>query len=265
MVIDSHAHLNDKRIGPELGRFLAAARAAGVSRIMNVGYDLASSELAVRQAENNRGVFAAVGLHPHDARHFSGLLCEKLLGLAGNGLVKAWGEIGLDYHYDNSPRGQQQAAFVEQLRLAKRLNLPVIIHDRDAHRDVLQILQSEAPLPAGGVMHCYSASQEMVRDFLDLGLYISFAGPVTFRNARKLADAASVIPEDRLLAETDCPYLTPEPYRGKLNHPALVTEVVRKLADIRATDYDTMARITAINACKLFGLPMEGDDATEAD
>ncbi len=265
MVIDSHAHLNDKRLAPELPKFLEAARAAGVTGIVNVGYDLASSELAVRQAENYAGLYAAVGLHPHDARHFSEQLLEKLQDLALSPAVKAWGEIGLDYHYDNSPRDQQQNAFREQLRMAKQLGFPVIIHDRDAHQDTLSILQQEGPFPAGGVMHCYSASAEMVRDFINLGLYISIAGPVTFRNARRLVDAAAAVPEDRILAETDCPYLTPEPYRGKLNHPSLVTEVVRKLADIRGMDYDTMARITTANACRLFGLSSVGGDPAEAD
>jgi len=157
----------------------------------------------------------------------------------------------------------QREVFIEQLRLARALNLPVIIHDREAHQDVLNILRAEGPFPAGGVMHCYSGSAEMVPAYLELGFYISFAGPLTFRNAKKPRLAARQVPMDRLLVETDCPYLSPEPYRGRLNHSARVVHVVERLAEIKEVDFATMAAQTTRNAEQLFGL--KGADATEAN
>lgn len=254
MLVDTHAHLNDKRLAPELTGLLEVAYAAGVIKVVNVGYDLPSSELAVHQAAASEMLFAAVGLHPHDARLWNRALAESLVSLLCNRKVVAWGEIGLDYHYDLSPRETQQAVFHAQIDLAKSHQLPVIIHDRDAHADVLAILRSHAPYARGGVMHCYSGSGEMVMDYLELGFYISFAGPLTFRNARKSIEAAAKVPLDRLLVETDAPYLSPEPYRGKENHPAQVTWVARKLAEIRGLDYQQMAMIVTKNADRLFGL-----------
>lgn len=254
MIVDTHAHLSDKRLASDLDYWLQEARAVGVTRIVNVGADLESSRLAVAQAASHAGLFAAVGVHPHEAKDWNTQMEAKLTALAQQPKVCAYGEIGLDYYYDHSPRTIQKEVFAAQLRIAQQLGLPVIVHDRDAHQDVLSILQQHAPFAAGGVMHCYSGSAEMVADFLELGFYISFAGPITFRNAKKPALAALQVPDDRLLAETDCPYLSPEPYRGKLNHPARVDLVIKRLAELRGNDSVSLARQTTANAERLFGL-----------
>ncbi|HHW99140.1 MAG TPA: TatD family hydrolase [Firmicutes bacterium] len=254
MLVDTHAHLSDRRLASDLEHWLQEARAAGIRHIVNVGADWESSRIAAEQAANHSELVAAVGVHPHEARHWNAQMEEDLIALAQHPKVCAYGEIGLDYYYDHSSRSIQQEVFKAQLRIAKELDLPVIVHDRDAHGDVLAILQQHAPFKAGGVMHCYSGSAEMVPDFLALGFYISFAGPITFRNAKKPALAALKVPDDRLLVETDCPYLSPEPFRGKLNHPARVALVARRLAELRGVDYATLAQQTTANAARLFGL-----------
>lgn len=254
MIVDTHAHLSDKRLASDLSRWLQEARAAGVTRIVNVGADRESSRLAVAQAASLDELVAAVGVHPHEAKSWNAQMEADLVELVQQPKVCAYGEIGLDYYYDHSPRTVQKEVFVAQLRIAQTWGLPVIVHDRDAHQDVLSILQQHAPFPAGGVMHCYSGSAEMVTDFLELGFYISFAGPITFRNAKKPALAALQVPDDRLLVETDCPYLSPEPYRGKLNHPARVAVTLQRLAELRGVDFTALARQTTANAERLFGL-----------
>lgn len=254
MIVDTHAHLSDSRLASELEHWLQAARAANVTQIVNVGADLQSSRVAVEQAAGNRELFAAVGVHPHEAKDWNTQMEADLIALAQRPKVCAYGEIGLDYYYDHSPRDTQKEVFSAQLHIAKQLGLPVIVHDRDAHQDVLTILEQHAPFVAGGVMHCYSGSAEMVADFVRLGFYISFAGPITFRNAKKPALAALQVPDDRLLVETDCPYLSPEPYRGKLNHPARVTIVLQRLAELRGVEFAVLAQQTTANAKSLFGL-----------
>lgn len=254
MIVDTHAHLSDRRLASDLEYWLQAARAAGVTQIVNVGADLQSSRSAVEQAASHSELFAAVGVHPHDAKDWNQQVEADLTALAQHPKVCAYGEIGLDYYYDHSPRDTQKQVFSAQLQIAKQLGLPVIVHDRDAHQDVLTMLEHHAPFAAGGVMHCYSGSAEMVAAYVRLGFYISFAGPITFRNAKKPALAAQQVPAERLLVETDCPYLSPEPYRGKLNHPAQVTHVLQRLAELRAVDYIELAKQTTANAKRLFGL-----------
>jgi TatD DNase family protein len=256
LLVDSHAHLNDPRLAVKVPELLQAAKAAGVNQIINVGYDLTSSALATQQAVEHPMLFAAVGLHPHDAKQWTDEMGAQLDRLSRAPAVVAWGEIGLDYHYDNSPRQAQQHALRVQLELAKSRQLPVIIHDRDAHADLLRILRELAPYPQGGVMHCYSGSAEMLQDFLRLGMYISFAGPITFKNARKSVQAAAQVPLERLLVETDAPYLAPVPHRGKENHPALVALVAQQLAQIRGMDYQQLCDAVRDNARALFGLPV---------
>jgi len=255
LLVDSHAHLNDPRLASRTPELLQAAQGAGVTQIINVGYDLPSSRLAVRQALEQPMLSAAVGLHPHDAKLWTSSLADELLRLAASPKVVAWGEIGLDYHYDNSPREDQKQVLHRQLELAKELDLPVIIHDRDAHADILDILREHAPYPAGGVMHCYSSSAEMLPGFLSLGFYISFAGPITFKNARRSLEASLEVPLERLLVETDAPYLAPEPHRGRENQPAWVALVAGRLAERRGMAYEELARATAENAARLFRLP----------
>jgi TatD DNase family protein len=254
VIVDTHAHLNDSRLAPDVDQWLQEARAVDVKLIINVGADVESSRLAVSQAASHDELVAAVGVHPHEAKSWNAQMEVDLLELLEHPKVCAYGEIGLDYYYDFSPKHIQQEVFAAQLRIAKAKRLPVIIHDRDAHQDVLRILEQNGPYPAGGVMHCYSGSAEMLPAYLDLGFCISFAGPLTFRNAKRPALAAAEVPDDRLLVETDCPYLSPEPYRGKLNHPARVVHIVERLAELRGVEFATIASQTTSNALRLFGL-----------
>jgi len=254
MLFDTHAHLNDDRLYSQAEQVVERARQTGVRGIVNVGYDLESSRRAVELSKRFPECLAAVGMHPHDACHYTEELEKKLLELVSDKMVAAWGEIGLDYHYDNSPREIQREVFVRQLQLADRLKLPVIIHNRDSHGDMLDILAKHPP-QNGGIMHCFSGSPEFARECLNLGLHISFAGPVTFKNASRLLKAVEAVPDDRILAETDCPYLSPEPFRGKTNEPARVSLVVEKLAAIRGTEREDMEEILWRNALDFFGTP----------
>ncbi|MDO4582045.1 MAG: TatD family hydrolase [Bacillota bacterium] len=254
-VIDTHAHLDAKELYDELPAVLQRAEQAGVSRIVTIGCDWRSSLLAVHIAERNSGrVYAAVGVHPHDAHTLDQTLLERLCELAAAPQVVAWGEVGLDYYRDLSPREQQQRAFIAQIDAAKQLHLPLIIHDRDAHQPTVEILRRERGGMNGGILHCFSGSWEMARDCLNLGFMISFAGPLTFANAVQPKKVAAQTPDDMLLVETDCPYLSPEPHRGHTNEPARVVHTLAKLAEIRGVSYEKMAEITTANARRLFGI-----------
>jgi TatD DNase family protein len=252
MLFDTHAHLNDPDFAADLPAAVARAEEAGVRFIVNVGYDLLSSRIAVKIAENYPGCYAAVGIHPHDAAKVIQETYTEIKKLAQATKVVAIGEIGLDYYRDLSPREIQQEVFREQISLAKELKLPIIIHDRDAHGDVLQIIKEEKAGENGGILHCFSGSWEMARQCMKLGFYISLAGPVTFKNAHRVQDLAKLIPLDSLLIETDCPYLTPEPYRGRRNEPAYVREVAKRIAELRRTTLEELAEKTSQNAKKLF-------------
>ncbi|MDN5326930.1 MAG: TatD DNase family protein [Moorella sp. (in: firmicutes)] len=253
-LIDSHAHLNDPAFAGDLDQVMTRLEQAGVVGLVNVGYDVPSSRLAVEQAHSRGYIYAAVAVHPHDALNFDEEAAAIIRGLAGDSRVVAIGETGLDYYRNLSPRRRQQEVFHWHLDLARSLRLPVIIHDRDAHEDTLRILQQAAPYPAGGVLHCFSGSWEMARRCLDLGFYISFAGPVTFKNAVKLRAVAARVPLERLLIETDCPYLTPEPHRGQRNEPAYVGLVAAALAAARGQAVEEVMAATTANARKLFGI-----------
>ncbi|OIQ10234.1 TatD family hydrolase [Neomoorella thermoacetica] len=253
-LIDSHAHLNDPAFAGDLDQVMARLEQAGVVGLVNAGYDVPSSRLAVEQAHSRGYIYAAVAVHPHDALNFDEEAAAIIRGLARDSRVVAIGETGLDYYRNLSPRRRQQEVFRWHLDLARSLRLPVIVHDRDAHEDTLRILQQAAPYPAGGVLHCFSGSWEMARQCLDLGFYISFAGPVTFKNAVKPRAVAARIPLERLLIETDCPYLTPEPHRGQRNEPAYVGLVAAALASARGQTVEEITAATAANARKLFGI-----------
>ena len=253
-MIDTHAHLNDNRFAEDLDDVLQRAQAAGVTAIINVGYDLSSSQQAAAMALANPLLYAAVGIHPHDGKAASDDVLAKVQELAQNKKVVALGEIGLDYYYDHCPHDVQRDVFRSQLHLASSLALPVIIHDRDAHGDVLAILQEEQSALCAGVMHCFSGDVKLAGKCLDLGLHISLAGPVTFKNPGGLPEVAKYVPLERLLVETDAPYLTPVPRRGRRNEPAYVRMVVDKIAEIRGEDSDYIAEITSQNAKKLFNL-----------
>ena len=255
MFIDTHAHLNYEDRYGDAREALAEAAQAGVKKVICVGWDLPSSALAAHIAEQNDGVFFAAGFHPSNLEGFSErALCETAELLRAEKGV-AVGEIGLDYHYDGTDERAQKRAFAAQLELACALELPVSIHSRDAAADTLQILRdNRGKLRYGGVMHCFSGSPETAKEYLKLGLYISFAGPVTFKNARRLDEVAKIVPKDRILAETDCPYLTPEPHRGKPNAPKNVVYVYEKLAALRSVPPEELADEIEKNARALFSL-----------
>jgi TatD DNase family protein len=251
-LFDTHAHLDDEDYGADREAMLERARAAGVRLVVNVGYSLESSRASVELASRYEMVYAAVGIHPHDAAKAPEGYLETLAELARHPKVVALGEMGLDYYRNLSPRPEQQKVFQEQLSLARRLDLPVIIHDRDAHGDLMAILEKEGLGPAGGVMHCYSGSWEMARQCLAMGFYISIAGPVTFPNAPRLREVAARVPLDRLLVETDAPYLTPAPHRGKRNEPAYVRFTAEEVARQRGMDAAELAKACAENGKSLF-------------
>lgn len=253
-LIDSHAHLNDPAFSHDLPEVMDRLQKAGVAVVINVGYDLKSSREAVVQAHNWPFLRAAVAIHPHDAATFDEESARVLRGLALDRQVVAIGETGLDYYRNLSPRKKQEEVFRWHLKLARQLNLPVIVHNREAHQDVLRVLREEAYELPGGVMHCFSGSWETARQCLDLGFYISFAGPVTFKNAVRLRELVTRIPLDRLLIETDAPYLTPEPHRGQRNEPANVRLVAEAVASIRGVTVEEIIETTAANARALFRL-----------
>lgn len=259
MYVDSHAHIDGEEYDADRNEMVERARAAGVVAILNVGTGDPHSgtlERAVNIAEQYEGVYAAVGVHPHDARLFDEAAERRLNELVRSSpRLIAWGEIGLDYHYDHSPREVQRTVFRRQLRLARAASLPVIIHSRAADDDTVAILRDEwQGAEQGGVMHCFGGSLEMAQSVLELGFIISFAGNVTFKKAENLREAARIVPLDRLFIETDCPFLTPVPFRGKRNEPARVVEVAACLADLRGLKREELGRITAANFFRFFKL-----------
>lgn len=252
MYIDSHAHLDDRKYDLDRHEMLMRARGEGVSVIVNVGYDLPSSRRSVALAEAYDFIYAAVGIHPHDAQDADDASFEELKRMAAHPKVVAIGEMGLDYFRNLSPQDVQQEVFRRQLALAKGIGLPVIIHDRDAHGDIMRILKEEKAGDAGGVLHCFSGSWEMAVECMKMGFYISIAGPVTFHNAGRLKEIATRIPADRLLIETDAPYLTPEPYRGKRNESAYVLYTAAEIARLRGITPEELGELAANNTKKLF-------------
>jgi len=257
MLFDTHAHLNDNQFSGDLAETIARSRAAGVTRITNVGYDLPSSRRALEIARQYPGCYAAVGIHPHDAQTLTGEAIEALMEMAGDPLVVAIGEIGLDFYRDLSPRETQRHAFQVQIDLAWELQKPIVIHDRDAHGETVATLQAARDTVTGGILHCFSGSWEMARQCLNLGYYIALGGPVTFANAHKVVDIARQVPLERLLLETDCPYLSPVPFRGKRNEPARVGIIAEKIAALRGISLAELAAATTQNACSVFGLTTE--------
>jgi len=252
MLIDTHAHLDDRKFNDDRQDIIRRAEEAGVNRIINIGYDLPSSRRVVGMLPTWPGFFAAVGVHPHDADTYNPDVEAGIRSLATRSRVVAIGEIGLDFYRNLSPADIQKRVFRRQIGLARELGLPIVVHEREACADTLQILTQEDAGRVGGVMHCFSGSRETAKLCLDMGFYISFAGPVTFRNARRLEEVAQAVPLDCLLVETDCPYLTPEPMRGKRNEPAFVKYVAQRVAAIRGIKYEELAEAVTANACRLF-------------
>lgn len=251
MFFDSHAHYDDDAFDADRDELLSSLPQNNVSNIINIGADMPSSRRSVQLAEKYEFMYAAVGVHPHDAKSYTSDDEAELAKLCAHPRVVAIGEIGLDYHYDNSPRDIQKEVFKKQLELAKKLRMPVIIHSREATEDTLSILKEFSPR---GVVHCFSGSVETAKTVLDMGMYISLGGPVTYKNAVKTVEVAEFVPIDRLLIETDCPYLAPVPYRGKRNSSLFIHATAEKLADIKGISVEELARITAENTKKLFNI-----------
>lgn len=250
MYFDSHAHLDDPRFDADRDEIFAALAEQGP--VMNVGCDLASSERSVALAQKYPFVYAAVGSHPDDADHVGGKLLDAYRRLCAEKKVRAIGEIGLDYHYEDVPRAQQIIAFEQQLELAEALKLPVIVHEREAHGDAMDIVMRHPDVR--GVFHCFSGSKEMALWLVDRGWYIGFTGVLTFKNARRAVEAAQALPLERILIETDCPYMAPEPYRGRRNDSRFVPLVAAKLAELRGLTPEEAGEITAENAKRLYGI-----------
>ncbi len=249
--IDTHCHLNDDTYDTEIQQLLERALEANVERMIVVGYDLPSSEKALHLAEQYPSIYAVVGIHPSESHTFDVYTREKLVKLVMHDKVVGIGEIGLDYYWDENPPAEtQRTVFLEQLHLAREVGKPVIIHTRDAAQETYDILKEEQGIT--GVMHCYSGSYEMAARFVQLGYYISLAGPVTFKNAVAPKEVASKIPLDHLLIETDCPYLTPHPYRGKRNEPSYVMHVGQEVARLRNLEETELMQALERNAKKLF-------------
>jgi len=254
MFFDSHAHYDDERFDEDRDTLLEGMPQKGVSYIINAASDIPSSQECIRLANKYPFIFAAVGVHPHEVSQLTEESITAIEALAKEEKVVAIGEIGLDYYYDYSQRELQKHWFRKQLQLAKRIKLPVIIHDRDPHGDCMQIVKEEDISQIGGVFHCYSGSWEMARQLLDMGVYISVAGPVTFNNNVKTVEVVQKAPLDKLLIETDSPYLTPVPHRGKRNDSAYVRYVAEKIAQIKNISVEQVAKQTLDNAKRLFNI-----------
>lgn len=263
MLIDTHCHLDWDSYRNDLDEVIDRALAAGVKRILTIGTDVKTSRRAVEIAAAYAPVYAAVGLHPHDAKGAGDREWRTLLELAGAPKVVAYGEIGLDYFKNYSPQGAQREAFAAQVRLARRAGLPLIVHDRDADEETLAILRAEGG-PYEGVFHCFAGDEKVAAEVLELGFHLSFTGSITYKNNRKAPAAIQAAPLDRLLIETDAPFLSPLPHRGKRNEPALVTLVAEKMAALRGVTVDEIARITTANAYRLFRFENAGRRAAIA-
>ena len=254
MLIDSHAHLDDRRFDRDRDMIIKKLQDNGIELVINIGADLKTSIASVALAEKHDNIYAVVGVHPHSAKEIDESTIEILRSFAAREKVLAIGEIGLDFYRDLSPRDLQRKWFKEQIKLAKQVDLPVVIHSRDADQEVFDTLKEAQDGSLRGVMHCYSGSAELAEEFIKLGFYISLAGPVTFKNARVPREVAKAVPLDKLLVETDSPYLTPEPYRGKRNEPIFVKYVGGTIADIKGISYEELAKATNRNTKRLFGI-----------
>ena len=255
MLFDTHCHLDDEKFDADREQVIQRMLQSGVGICVTVGSDLASSQRCLDLAMKYPFIYASVGVHPHDAKDVPDDYLQQLDLMLNNIKCVALGEIGLDYYYDHSPRDVQKRVLEEQMDLAFTRNMPVIYHVRDAHGDMLSVLKAHAGRLPKGVIHCCSASAEVVREYLKLGLYISFAGPVTFKNAAGLLDAARAVPADRLMVETDSPYLAPVPMRGKRNEPAHVLYVMQTLARLHGLEEEAMAELTHRNGLRFFNIP----------
>ncbi len=259
-LVDSHCHVDGADFEADRDDVIRRAQESGVAAMLNVGTgdpNSGSFERAIEIANKYESVFASVGVHPHDAKLYNTVAEEKLISLAEESRkCVAWGEIGLDFHYDNSPRDVQREVFRKQIRVAHKLKLPIIVHSRSADHETVAILRDECTKKdfRGGVMHCFGGTPKMAEEVLTLGFYVSFAGNVTFKKADLIRESAGVVPLDRMLVETDCPFLTPTPFRGKRNEPMYVVETAQFVADFLGVDFDEFAGQTTSNFKRLFGV-----------
>lgn len=257
---DSHCHLDSERFTEDLGAVIDRALSAGVERMMSIGTGDGPPdiEVAVRIADKYDVVYSTVGVHPHDASKYDDEVGKRLAELLKHQKVLALGEIGLDYYYDHSPRDVQQAAFIEQMRIAADARLPIVIHTREAWDDTFKLLEQHwKPTGLGGIMHCFSGGPVEARRSLDLGFHLSFAGIVTFPKSLDIQEAARICPSDRMLIETDAPFLAPVPHRGKRNEPAFIAHTAAKVAELRGTSVDEIVRATTVNFLEFTGLRAE--------
>lgn len=264
MFIDSHAHLDVPNYDTDRTEVIARAQAAGVELMLEIaGSDIGKGSLpnGLKLTEEHPFIYAAIGLHPHEASLYDASLETELLAAAQHPKVIGWGEIGLDYHYDHSPREVQRHVFARQLELARQAQLPAIIHTREAEDDTIAILREHwaqsGGAEIGGIIHCFTSTQTLADSALDMGFCISFSGVVTFKAAEELRAVARNVPLERLLIETDCPFLAPVPHRGKRNEPAFVVETARKLAELKGVTVEEIAQVTTANFKRLFKLPRE--------
>lgn len=253
MLFDTHAHFDDERFDADRDEMLEQMKDFGVTNITNIGSSMESSRRSVELAEKYDFIYASVGVHPSETENLTEADMEELRRLAQHPKVRAIGEIGLDYHYpDDVAPDIQKKWFIRQLDLAQELNMPVIIHDRDSKGEALEILKQKNI--SNGVVHCFSGSAETAREIIKLGMMISFTGVLTFKNARRAIEACAAVPTDRLMIETDCPYMAPEPHRGERNHSGYVRYVAEKMAEIKGISYEEMVGITDRNAKRFYGI-----------
>ncbi len=251
---DSHCHVDEEQFNEDREAVLARMREHGITRYAVIGSDMATSRRASDFCAAHDGAYAVGGIHPHEAKGFREEDQDEIRGWYRSGKIRAIGEIGLDYYYDLSPRETQRAVCIRQMELAWEIGAPVAYHIRDAHGEMLEIMKSMKNRLTGGIIHCFSGSPEMAKEYLKLGYYISFAGPLTFKKAPKLQETARIVPKDRLLIETDSPYMAPEPVRGRRNEPANVRYVGMKLAEIRGESAEEVAAYTTENAMRVYGV-----------
>lgn len=258
MLIDTHCHLTMSEFEADRPNVILRATEAGVSHLITIGTDIEDSRQAITIAEKHDFIYAAVGIHPHDVKDITDIdnISETIKKLASNKKVVALGETGLDYHYMHSPAKLQQEHFRLEINVAKSMGLPVIVHSREAKEDTLQILKEENVRTTGGVLHCFSGDMEMAEKAMEMGLYISFSGVITFKNARNILDIVKAVPLDRILIETDAPFLTPAPYRGKRNEPAYVKLVAEKIAEVKGISLEELGRAVMSNASGLFKITL---------
>ncbi len=254
MLIDSHAHLEMPDFKKDLEAVIQRAKDSGIEYLFTVGTEEKDWKRALEIAHSHPSVYAILGVHPHNAREIDDQTYSLLTKLCGDEKVKAYGEIGLDFFRNLSPRDVQLKRFREQIGLAKQLGLPIVVHDREAHRETLEMLQSEKAEACGGIIHCFSGDYEMAKICMDMGFYISIPGTITFKNAEAFREIVRKIPLESLLVETDAPFLTPEPFRGKRNEPAYVRYTAEKLAQVKKIPFETVAEVTTENALRVYRL-----------